>query len=472
MTESEVGFAHMVCVNCSYRWYDKADADSFTTTARLIADKNPDDLASFGSKGVCLGRKPTSLTSRPKYRSMNGHGNNLAEPFWGSTGAPFRRFGPKNYYDEVRTTRRSVTGNYLPNARTIVQKVLTKIDILQQMTTQANSLANLALFYVVKDLALHSPVKAAGICAEIRCCSKGNKGILSKCLRHSSCLPIAIDENDPFYKNTDVRCLNFVRSEMSSLPSADQYGEIKNTQTAFLDLSLVYGTEFNEYTKVIRSFVNGKLNMNAKNLLPVDSNGKYTKVSEQFLSVPTTAIIPALFSRNHNKLADELLKINPKWNDEKLFHEARRINIAIFQNIIYTGGFLELIAGSSDIPCSYDASVDPSADIESQTAYRFSQCFVSSNISIIDDCNVVTNIALSDTFEKINVAEDKFDDLLRGLMSQKLNVGGISEELINKVAKNKDGVGIDIFSINIMIGEFKKCRTRVQRLAWNVWNLE
>lgn len=39
--------------------------------------------------------------------------------------------------------------------------------------------------------------------------------------------------------------------------------------------------------------------------------------------------------REHNRLADSLRFINPQWDDERLYQQARRILIAEYQHIVY-----------------------------------------------------------------------------------------------------------------------------------------
>lgn len=85
-----------------------------------------------------------------------------------------------------------------------------------------------------------------------------------------------------------------------------------------------------------------------------------------------------LFMRNHNIHAINLKAVNPLWNDEQLFQEARRIQIAEYQHIIYNE-YLPVILGPilmeyynlKPLPAGYtryEPTTDPSSWNEFATA--------------------------------------------------------------------------------------------------------
>ena len=55
------------------------------------------------------------------------------------------------------------------------------------------------------------------------------------------------------------------------------------------------------------------------------------RVNEQ----PNLALLHTLFHKEHNRIARHLQRINSHWNDERLYQEAKRINNAQMQHIIY-----------------------------------------------------------------------------------------------------------------------------------------
>lgn len=187
-------------------------------------------------------------------------------------------------------------------------------------------------------------------------CCQDNGKLTKSSKKDSSCVYIPIPSNDQIHAGEE--CMDFFKSlndqdvkcKKSKKASAAQQ---INEATAFLDLSPVYGTNLKTSTQ-LRSLKNGELKITQRHGVdwppqpPLNENvcivesPCYLGGDPRLNQSPLMSIIHILFVREHNRIANVLSKLNPKWNDEILFQEARRINIAQYQNIVYYewfGGF-------------------------------------------------------------------------------------------------------------------------------------
>lgn len=93
--------------------------------------------------------------------------------------------------------------------------------------------------------------------------------------------------------------------------------------------------------------------------------------------------------REHNRLATELKKVNPSWNGDTLYYEARRILIAEIQHITYAHWLGRLI-GSDGMkilgPYSgYDPNVDASIiNVFATAAFRIGHTIIKPELKRVD----------------------------------------------------------------------------------------
>lgn len=371
----------------------------------------------------CMKNLQHTTNVHQKYRSIDGWYNNLKNPDWGAASTPFSRFDSRNYEDGIYSIKKS-----LPNARLLVQEVLTKAVRSPPPSLTYNLLGLLVILFATHDLHYQVPMQPKSTDKEIRCCSKDGQFVLPPAFSNSACLPIEISEDDSFYKNGNIGCLNMVRSQIGEYSGDVQAGEILNQATAYLDLSLIYGNHDSEL-KQIRLYKNGQFRMGKNNVLPVDSNGKYLKSMNRFIAVPIASIWPAVFTRNHNHLAERLGILNPHWDDETLFQEARRINIANFQFNLITAKSIERVF-HRPVNESYSESRNVGTFVEFAFTYRGAHYYVPQDMLFLDgNYTQIRQVRQSDTIGKINLLEDHFDDGLRGIINQPVNTGQYSDEV-------------------------------------------
>ncbi|XP_055533803.1 myeloperoxidase [Wyeomyia smithii] len=325
-----------------------------------------------------------------KFRTINGTCNNKKFPFlYGVTMLPFRRQLTPDYADGVSSPRATADGRELASARQVSLQIHRP-----SYHSDPNFTVMLAVWGQFLDHDITSTALNQGVGGKaIECCDRSQP-------LHPECYPVPLGPGDPYYHEYNVTCMNFVRSIPAPTGHFGPRQQL-NQATAFIDGSVVYGSD-EEKTKQLRSGIDGKLRMlttpDGRELLPVSTDvrdgcneeqmnaaGKYCFESgdpraNENLHLTSMHLI---WARHHNSLATELKKVNPEWNDERLFQEARRILAAQMQHITYNE-FVPVIIGEgisekigllpdreSDRD-TYNSTVDPSiANVFAAAAFRF-----------------------------------------------------------------------------------------------------
>lgn len=227
-----------------------------------------------------------------------------------------------------------------------------------------------------------------------------SNGIACKdsCANDQPCFPIEVMPNDTLREHLPGRCMEFVRSsaicgsgETSLLVNKIHQREQINQLTAFIDASNVYGSNDQDAFDIRERTVNtGKLKVHVtpryrKGLLPFNFD---TNMDCQRDNTTTVGCFMAgdyraneqlallafhnLWVRQHNTIVDKLAAVNPHWQPEQLYQEARKIVGAQMQIITYDA-WLPHILGPIGMQKlgkyeRYDETVNPTVSNEFATA--------------------------------------------------------------------------------------------------------
>jgi hypothetical protein len=314
------------------------------------------------------------------YRSIDGTGNNLTNPTLGSAGTDLLRLSPVAYADGVSAP--SLPQD--PSARVVS-------DILNNQADPSNPAQDLN---TVDQASLSDFGYAFGQFID--------HDLDLTPTDPSAILQILADPNDPSQMGNQT----FSRSvtDPSTGTGPGNPAQQVNAVTSFLDLSNVYGST-QVVADALRTFSGGLLKTSPGDMLPYDNLTYFTQAQIDALNmandsqaVPESELFAAgdvranenveltalqtLFLRNHNLIASELQKEHPTWTDEQLYQEARKINIAEYQSIVY-GQYLPDLLGRKALAAytGYNPSVDPAIATEFSTvAFRFGHSLLSGEI--------------------------------------------------------------------------------------------
>ncbi|GIY90162.1 chorion peroxidase [Caerostris extrusa] len=179
---------------------------------------------------------------------------------------------------------------------------------------------------------------------------------------------IKIPHDDPFYKYFKRQCLDFARIYAGPKPGCKLGPRFQiNTISSFIDGNQVYGSN-QDIASRLREFHGGRLKTNKvyaelglKDLLPMRTVDKDVgcmarprnvycfdagdeRVNEQLM----LTVMHTIWMREHNRVADILSHINPHWDDETVYQEARHLVAAELQHITYNE-FLPMVIGRQTV---------------------------------------------------------------------------------------------------------------------------
>jgi len=320
------------------------------------------------------------------YRPISEVGNNVANPNWGVAGADLLRLSPAEYANGYNSPSMAQD----PSARLIS-------NILNNQADPANPSQDIA---TVNQQSLSDFVYSFGQFMDHDMDLTPGNGAY---------MPIAVPPGDPIGGPNDTP-LAFAGSQTDPTTGTGPGNPAQdvNTITSYLDLSQVYGSDL-ATDNALRLFVGGLMKTSPGGLPPLDNTTYFTPAQLAAINasvggmadngpLPESAmfvtgdsrgnenveltVLQALFLDNHNLIATQLQKEPPSWTDEQLFQEARKINIAEYQAIVYNEWIPDVL-GSRALSSytGYNPSVNVTIANEFSTvAFRFGHSLLSGNV--------------------------------------------------------------------------------------------
>ncbi|KXJ75130.1 chorion peroxidase [Aedes albopictus] len=420
---------------------------------------------------------PVPCNPNARYRTINGSCNNPIHTSWGMEGYPFDRVLYPAYEDGVWAPRiHSVTGNLLPSARTVSVALFPdeyrpdpRLNILFMQMGQ----------FIAHDFTLsRSFTTKHG--DPIECCTHNCTAPLFGPHRHFACFPIEVSPNDPFYSRFGVRCLNLVRIRLAQGPECQLgYAKQADLVTHFLDASTVYGST-DDVAAELRTFQQGRLRDSFPNgieLLPFARDRRvcvpWARVCYEAGDIRVNQLlgltmVHTLFMREHNRLAVGLSQVNPHWDDERLYQEARRILIAELQNVIFNE-FLPILLGHERVqqlglvdPLDsytnyYDPNLRPMTFAEvAAAAHRYGHSLVEGFFRLLTREEPPEDVFIKDIFNDPSktLEPNSFDVMMFSFGQQPMEQMDrfITFGLTRFLFKERKPFGSDLASLNIQRG--------------------
>ncbi|MDN3567330.1 peroxidase family protein [Paeniroseomonas aquatica] len=302
------------------------------------------------------------------FRSVDGSGNNLADPTVNAAGSDFIRIGEAHYADGISVPLGG------PNPRTISNLVVGEGDAVV-----ANDQGLSGMMYAWGQFIDHDLTRSTG------------DGVNS--------IAITVPNGDPIYADGTFIPLTRAVQDPSSGAGTGTPAIAINRNSGWLDGSMVYGSD--SVTAAALRLADGHMATSAGNNLPL-VNGMSFAGDVRVMENPSLTALQTIFVREHNYQVDRLAAADPSLTGEQLYQMARAIVTAEIARITYEE-FLPKLLGADAVPdyAGYDPTVDATLSVEfTGAAYRWGHSTVSAETERKDEQGNVTGPALTlrDTF--------------------------------------------------------------------------
>ncbi|WP_428527763.1 peroxidase family protein [Roseibium sp.] len=392
--------------------------------------QNPDQPQNQQSAPNTLAQIQAKLVAALETRSIDGSSSHETNIDWGSVGQQMLRLTDANYTDGIGSVATD-----LPNARAISNAVA------QQTEDMPNSFGLSDMFWVWGQFIDHDITLT------------GSEGFEFAPI----VVPAADSDFDP--TGTGEAVIPFTRAGFVDGTGATSARQYSNEITAFIDASMVYGSDA-ETAASLRGD-GGTLLLTDNNLLIETETGGVLAGEVRAAENVALTSMHTLFAREHNLWVDRLARQDPSMSSDELYDAARIIIEAEIQAITYNE-FLPLLLGQNAITdyAGYNPDVNPGISVEFATAaFRFGHSLLSSSIQRLDrdgDTIAAGDLSLSEAFfNPSEIAENGgIDPLLRGLadgMAQELDTH-IVEDVRSFLFGAPGSGGLDLAALNIERG--------------------
>lgn len=379
---------------------------------------------------ICATLLIASATQAVSFRSVDGSGNNIANPDWGKANTQLLRMATPAYEDGLSVPRGGDPST-LPSARLVSNAVSAQTSSIPNAAKTSDWIWQWGQF-LDHDLDLTVGADPAE--------------------EFNIIVPTGDPSFDPF--NTGTQEMPFGRSDYDPATGTTNARQQVNQITSYIDGSQVYGSDTTRADELRTMAGDGKLKTSTGDLLPFNTAGLPNAGGDTNTGLFLAGDIRAneqvgltathtLFMREHNLLADEIkTKIDgadtavlQKLADSGLsegdfiYQVARKIVGAKIQAITYNE-YLPVLLGDGALPAftGYDDTVDAGISNEFSTAaFRFGHTQLPNTILRVSDGGGTApegNLSFADAFfSPGEITSNGIESLLLGLAT------GRSEEV-------------------------------------------